>query len=823
MIKVFKNRYIPTILLICSFALCTEILKGENSSGITIEGRVTDIYDDPVINAHIISSNQDGDVSNHKGEFLFSVKSVPVTLNITALGFKKRTITVDKDDGDNNYQVSNDNKIVLNIVMEQKDHLIDQVEIKGRRQVSEHSQTIDISHVRTLPSAAGASVEGLVRSQMGVASNNELSSQYRVRGGNFDENLVYVNGQEVYRPFLLHSGQQEGLSFVNPDLVETVEFSAGGFSSSYGDKMSSVLDIEYKKPSQNAGGFSAGMLGGDAHAMGTSKDGKLTWITGARYKTNRYLLGSLDEKGDYRPDFTDIQSYITYNYSSRLSFEFLGYYSLNRYQFIPETRETTFGTYSDVKQLTIFFAGKEKDRFETGYGSITADWNFSDNANYRLTLSGFRTVEEETYDIAGAYWLQELEDPTGESDDFNQIGVGEYIQHARNDLFATVNTIDLKGRYDLPLGITEWGAQYRHEKFNDKIEEWEMIDSAGYSIPRSNDYLELARSRHSSNSISNNRLSGHLKNRTSWNIGTGHLITDIGVRGTYFSLNNETNVSPRLLFTWLPGRESDYRIRLSGGYYYQPPFFKEMRLPDGSINENIKAQKSLQIVSGIDYYFNVGSRPFKFTTEAYYKKLSNLISYNVDNVRIVYSGKNDADGYAAGIDFKINGDLVPGEESWATLSLMKSEERLKDNSYTDHEKDGAPGYIPRPSDQRLNFSMFIQDHLPLNPDFKAHLSFHYGTGLPFGPPESPRYEAIHRMPSYRRVDIGFSYDLMNYDSFTSLFNFAKGASIGLEIFNLPDIDNTISYYWVTDIENRQYAVPNYLTSRRINLSFSMNF
>ncbi|SKC16924.1 Outer membrane receptor proteins, mostly Fe transport [Alkalitalea saponilacus] len=789
-------------------------ITAQTVSPVELSGHVADQNEEPIINAHIrIVSTNAGAVTDVNGRFTISTTpSFPLEISISAIGFQSKTINLASLPSD-----------PIRITLEEDRQMLQQIEVTANRLSGYHSQRIEPIHVRMLPSAAGASIEGLVRSQMGVASNNELSSQYRVRGGNFDENLVYVNGQEVHRPFLMHSGQQEGLSFVNPDLVESVEFSAGGFSASYGDKMSSVLDIRYKRPTETAGSVSAGMLGANAHLEGAAFNQKVSWITGVRYKTNRYLLGTLDEKGDYKPNFTDAQAFLTYEATPRLSFEVLGYYSLNTYEFIPQTRETTFGTISDVKRLRIYFAGKEENRFETGYGALSTIFNVSDRQQYKLTFTGFRTFEEETYDIAGAYWLQEIDNPFDADDEGTQIGVGEYLQHARNDLFANVISANLEGNHSSTGSITSWGIQVRQESFRDRVNEWELIDSAGYSIPYRGDILELAYTKNANHDIVANRVSGFLKNQSSLAIGSGFLMVDAGIRASYYSFNDEYIISPRVLLNFLPSRNSNHRYRLSGGFYYQPPFFKEMRRPDGTLNKDIKAQKSIHVVSGFDYYFHKMERPFKFTTELYYKHMKNLIPYQVDNVRIIYSGENEAKGYAVGIDFKINGELVPGEESWATLSLMKTEEDLLNDRWINPATPGEPGYIPRPSDQRLNFSMFIQDHLPNNPDFKAHLSFFFGTGLPFGPPRSPRYMAVHRLPSYRRLDIGFSYDLLQSRLMQNNTLNLKNMWLGIEIFNLPNIDNTISHYWVTDINNRQYAVPNYLTSRRINLKLTATF
>lgn len=811
----YKRIAIAFVVLVLGLC-CSEQVFAQNPTRNEITGLIQSTTGEPIGDINIfISGTGIGTISNTDGTFLLNYQGkYPIEIVFSSIGWETKSITL------KTMPVA-----PVLVTLNPSHKLLEGVQVVGSRTASPHSQKIDPQFVRQLPSAAGPGIESLIRSQMGVTSNNELSSQYRVRGGNFDENLVYVNGQEVYRPFLIHSGQQEGLSFVNPDMVESVEFSAGGFSAAYGDKMSSVLDITYKQPKYFGGSFSGGLLGGSIHLEGVALKHKLTWITGVRYKTNRYLLGSLEEKGDYNPSFTDIQTYLTYKPSPRLTFEFLGNYSNNRYQFIPSDRETTFGTISEVKRLKIYFAGGEVDQFQTGFGSFSTTFLATENDSYKFSVSGFRTFEEETYDIAGAYWLQELESLDG-SDDSNvtNIGIGEYLQHARNDLFAVVTTARLEGTHKTVRGHLKWGVTAQREFFKDHIHEWEMIDSAGYSIPYNGSKLELAYFKFARNKISNNRISAYIKKLSSYGLGNGNILIDAGLRAGYFSFNDEFIFGPRLQFTYLPDHHQNYRIRLSGGYYYQPPFFKEYRKPDGSLNDQLKSQKSVHLVGGFDYYFSRRQHPFKFTTEVYYKILQNIIPYQVDNVRVVYLGMNEAKGYVAGIDFKINGELVPGEESWATLSLMKTEEDLKNDTYLNTNQIGTPGYIPRPSDQRLNFSLFLQDHLPNAPNFKAHLSFLFGTGLPFGAPRSPRYMAINRMPPYRRVDLGFSYDLMKNQRFALKTNrYLKNLWLGFEVLNLPNIDNTISYYWVSDVNNRQYAVPNYLTSRRINFRITGKF
>ncbi|MDR2926669.1 MAG: carboxypeptidase-like regulatory domain-containing protein [Cytophagaceae bacterium] len=802
------------LLILQPAAVCL----AQNAAAVEIKGTVSAADGEPIVGAHIVEPKSGkGAASAVDGTFKMSLPAnFPVQLQVSAIGWMPQTVTIAKASEKN-----------IAIVLQSRDKVLGTVEITGARVTSPHIQRINPDFALQLPSTAGYNIEGVVRSQMGVTSNSELSSQYRVRGGNFDENLVYVNGQEVYRPFLIRSGQQEGLSFVNPDLVETVEFSAGGFSASYGDKMSSVLDIQYKRPKETAGSASVGILGANAHLEGSAFNNKLTWITGARYKTSSYLLGTLDTKGEYMPDFTDVQAYITYSPTSRLTLDVLGYYSMNTYRFVPEFMSTSFGTLSELKQLRVYFDGSEIDRFQTGYGAVSATFNATTSQSYKLTLTGFRTSEEETYDIDSQYWLSDAILPSERDEEitYTEAGVGESWRHARNNLIGNVVSANFTAAHKTGIGTINWGTIYQYEYFKDNIHEYEMVDSSFYTIPRpSGNRLEMAYFKHGRNIIGNHRASAFVKNLTSWTVGNGNMIMDVGIRGSYSSYIDEFIFSPRLQLTWLPAKESNYRIRLSGGYYYQPPLVKEYRKPDGSYNTGLKSQKSIQAVSGIDYYFTAFERPFKFTSEAYFKKYENLVTYQIDNVRVIYSGENDAHGYAAGIDFKLNGELVHGEESWVTLSLMRTQEDLWHDVYLNPDKECTPGYTPRPSDQLLNFSLFLQDHLPTMPALKAHLSFFFGTGFPYGPPNSPRYLATMRYKAYRRIDLGLSYDLLTINSFAKGFGkYLKNFRIGAEILNLPDMINTISHSWVNDIDGTQYAVPNYLTSRRVNVRVAVEF
>jgi hypothetical protein len=801
-------------LLFIIFLLLSTSVKGQNT--LTLKGRVISQNGTPVELANIIVADRPGKgtATDNNGHFeLLLSPPFPVRIQLSHIEYFPKEIVINRD---------NLSDTQLLFTLQRRVHDIQQIEVSGSASSDQTAQKLTPELTLKLPSPAGYAIEGLVRSQMGVASSNELSTQYRVRGGNFDENLVYLNGFEIHRPQLVRSGQQEGLSIVNPDLVESVYFSSGGFGVEYGDKMSSVLDVRYKTPDSKAASVNINLLGMSGHAEGASKDKKLTWLTGLRHKTNRYLLGSLDTKGDYNPAFSDAQAFMTYQFNSKLSANLLGYYALNRYNFIPSDRETTFGTMTNVKRLKIYFAGQEEDRFKTGMGALKFNYSPNSQNQYQLMTSHYRAFEEETFDIAGAYMLQNIEAFEG-SETATNIGIGEYLQHARNDLLATVTTFAAKGNHQLNTNHKiNWGINFQNEQFSDQINEWELIDSAGYSIPRTPN-LELSYNRSAKFEMHTQHLKVYATHQTSLNTEWSKIKLNYGTRLIFSNRDENLHLTPRFQATILPFSYPNTRFRISGGWYFQPPFYKEYRPPkSGNIN-TLTAQKSRQILGGIDHYFSIIDQPFKFSSEIYYKHFSNLVPYQIDNVRILYSGKNEAKGYATGIDFKLHGEFVPGTESWATLSFLKTEEDLANDTYVNDEGSGEPGYIPRPSDQRMNFSLFFQDYLPQNPTFKVNLSLFYGTGLPFGPPRSPRYMANYRMPPYRRVDIGFSKDLLPWLSNKKQHKIIKDMWLGLEVFNLFDISNTISYYWVSDVDSRQYAVPNYLTGRRINVSLNLSF
>lgn len=694
-----------------------------------------------------------------------------------------------------------------------------------------------------IPTVSGSGVESLIKTMPGVASNNELSSQYSVRGGNFDENLVYVNDIEIYRPFLVRSGQQEGLSFLNSDLVSSIQFSAGGFDAKYGDKMSSVLDIQYKKPTETTGSVTLSLLGASAHLEGTAAKDKVSYLLGIRQKSNQYVLNSLQTKGEYRPSFTDIQTFVNYSLSKKYELSFLGNYARNVFRVVPQDRETAFGTLMEAYQFKVYFEGQEKDKFENYMGAMTLSYRPYNNVSMKLIATAFRTLETETYDILGQYYLSRLE-TDWENNNFGQpvepIGVGSYLNHARNQLNATVFNIEQRGSVEKGKRFFQWGVKMQRELITDKLREWTLIDSAGYSLPhppdsagyvdplvQPYDSLVLQDVTRAKNELSSNRYNGFIQNSWNFNTDSTKLTLVAGIRTSYWDLNKQFLIAPRVSLSFKPNWKKDIMFRIATGVYHQPPFYRELRNSAGELNTHLKAQSSYQIVAGSDWNFQSWKRPFKFVSEVYYKYLDNLVSYEVDNVRIRYSGKNDATGYAVGVDFRVNGEFVKGTESWASLSIMQTKEDIKgDYYYTADSVRVEPGYLSRPTDQRVNFNLFFQDFLPKHPTYKMYLNLVFGSSLKFGPPNSPKYMHTYKIPPYKRVDIGFSKQIKGEDAQVSAKSFLrhfKTMWVSLEVFNLLQISNTISYFWVSDISGRQYAIPNYLTPRQLNLKIYMQF
>jgi hypothetical protein len=796
-------------LLVLVVAVLTGFSQSNNA---TLRGIVRDQDGQPLDMVNIgLKDYPLGTSSNREGKFLLRIPAErEIVVVFSSLGYATFIDTINAKSEEN---------IVKNIVLPATDLKLAEVVVTEQRRNGGNVTRIDPRFTEVMPDAATGGVEALIKTLPGVSTNNELSSQYTVRGGNFDENMVYVNDIEIYRPFLIRAGQQEGLSFINSDMVSTIDFSAGGFDARYGDKMSSVLDIKYRKPSEFRGSASMSLLGATAHFEDVALKGRLAHISGIRYKTNSYMLGGLDEKGEYDPKFIDFQTYITYRFSENFDLSFLGNMAQNQYNFVPQTRQTTFGTWDTPLNTTIYFEGQEIDDFKTYLGALSANYHPNLNLNLKFILSAFNTSEKETYDILGQYYLNQLERNMS-SEEFGDsvlnLGVGTFLNHARNYLDANVYSFSHKGAYNSDNHLLNWGIKFQHERFEDKINEWIYRDSTGYSLPYSDKEVLLYFTLNSRNKISSNRLTGHFQDTWSVPVSSGDLYFTGGIRFNYWDFNNEFLVSPRFSASYFPEWRNKISFSLSGGMYHQSPFFKELKNRDGSINFDSKAQRSYQIVAGTDYIFTAWDRPFRFTTEAYYKYMNRLIPYQVENVQIRYLGEQEAVGYATGIDMKVNGEFVSGVQSWASLSFMKTEEDIL--------KDGH-GFIPRPTDQWMNFSLFFQDYLPGNPSWKMQLSGFYGARLPTGPPNSERYQDVFRMPSYRRIDLGFSKVIISPSNpmQNSLFSHINDMWVSLEVFNLLNINNTISYFWVSSIQGDQFAVPNYLTDRKFNLKLTVKF
>lgn len=748
--------------------------------------------------------------SSGRYSFSFETTKPSVTLQFEQWGYAKYTTTQKVKSGNHR----------INVMLHDSAVELSGVAVKEIARQTQSVSLLPVDKVREAPNVNGG-IEGLISTQAGVNVNNELSSQYSVRGGNYDENCVYVNHIEVYRPMLIRSGEQEGLSFVNPDMVQSLSFSTGGYSVEYGDKMSSVLDIQYKKPEAFEGSVMASLLGASAYVG--AKNGKFTQIHGIRYKSNEYLLGSMDTKANYKPRFFDYQTYLTYTFSPKWELDFLGNISRNNYKFIPEARSTSFGTMSDTKHLDIFYDGKEEDLFQTFFGNLALKFHPTKKTELQLLGSSFYSRENETYDINGEYFMSESTDENS-SQDINQ-GVGAFHQHARNWLHSLVSNISQLGKYKSGNNELKWGITLQHEKVSERVSEWEKRDSAGYSLPNRPDAIGLYYNLFSDNSVSSNRLSAYILDGYTFRPEAGRIILTGGLRTSYWTWNDEVLVSPRASVAFFPQKMPKWGFRLAAGRYFQTPFYKEFRdtvtnvggNTEVHLNKNIKSQRSFQVVAGGDYYFHAWDRPFKFTTEIYGKYIDRLIPYTVDNIRVVYTGENNGDGYVAGADFKVFGEFVRGTDSWISLSLM----RAKENIYG----DGA-GYISRPSEQRYNVSMFFQDYFPGFDKFKFNLKLTWADGIPFGPPHSERKYAVFRSSAYRRVDVGGSYVLKRGNSKLmekSVFRYFKSVSLGLDVLNLFDINNVNSYYWATDANNLQYAVPNNLTGRQLNVKLMVDF
>jgi len=817
-----------------------------------VEGNIADSVNNPVDLANVaILGEKKGTTSDKNGWFRLEVPANrEITLAISFIGYADKRIPIKLQEGEIKH---------LDIRLKSISTTLPGFEVRDERLRTENMVRLDPRNATLAPSLTEG-VSDLIKTLPGVSSTSELSSQYSVRGGNFDENSVYVNDLEIYRPFLVSTGQQEGLSVINSTLVSSILFSAGGFGAEYGDKMSSVLDIRYKTPQEFGGYFSLSLLGAQLSVWGTAADKKFTYLIGGRYKTNSYVLNSLETKAEYKPDFYDVQTLVKYRFNPKWSLSFLGYYSNNKYLVVPSSRETDFGTIQEVLRFKVYFDGQEADKYEILQGGLTLGFRPKKNLDLKLIVSAFNTNERETYDVQGQYWLGQVENNPG-SEEFGNViqslGVGTYLEHARNYFKSTVFNIDHKGSRVTDKQHMKWGFRYQHQWVDDKLDEWEMIDSAGYSVPNpwnvpgtgnpKNPPFELYYHTSAKNKLSINRLSAYFSDQWKFTLKNNGLFTlTAGLRANYWDFNPEFLLSPRLNISYKPYKKQNVVFRFATGIYYQTPFYREMRNFDGSLNPDIKSQKSIHFILGSDYRFQAWNRPFIFTTEVYYKYLDDLIPYVVDNVRIRYYADQLARGYAAGIDLKLYGEFVKGVDSWLTISFMKTEEDIYGDFYYEYyNADGEPvfpgsvpgdvitdstrvepGFIPRPTDRRVNFSIFFQDYIPKNPYLKVYLRLLYGTGLPFGSPDSPRYKQTLRMPDYRRVDIGFSWQFINESSDMgpkNPFRVFNDMTLTFEVFNLFQTYNTISYIWIKDFNNRQYAIPNYLTPRLINLKLSAAF
>lgn len=861
------SRHICSILCCFIFILFTIVTdfnsvqaQNENSEQPYIYGIVTDNTGSPMpgVNVYFNASNISGTVSDERGNYKIYVPARQMlTIKFSSMGFITEEASMWLDNG----QVRE-----VNIILYPNEIITDTYNVTARKNKAASITKIDAKNVEEIASVAGT-VEAVLRTIGGVASNNELSSQYSVRGGNFDENLVYVNDFEIYRPFLVRSGQQEGLSFINPSLVSSIGFSAGGFESRYGDKMSSVLDVTYKKPSDFGGSVSVSTLGINAHVEGTSKKDsisglpKFTYIAGIRHRNNSYILNSLPTEGNYAPSFTDFQGFFTYNINRKLDVELITNYANNVYRFVPQESETSFGTFNQALRLRIFFDGQERNLYESVMGGLALKYKLNKKSQLKLMTSAFNTQETEAFDIIGQYWVGEVEESLGK-EDFGEItrilGVGTFQDWARNRLTSTIINSELRGYHELNTRhFLTWGVKWQSENIDDQLSEWYRLDSAGYSIPVSDEAVlfdDLLKTRIG---VQSNRLMGFVQDE--FTLGKENRWSMVaGTRFNYWDLNDEFLVSPRIQMAWNPIVKSytdtdslntvkkDLVFRFAAGLYQQPPFYREMRNYEGTINTDLLAQKSVHVVIGSEYSFSINRRPFKLTAELYHKQMWDLVPYNVENVLIRYFGTNSAVGYATGIDLRLNGEFVPGTDSWASISVMQTKENLDNDTYfkffnaageeiTLGETDDTVvadstlvdvGYVSRPTDQRVNFGLFFQDYLPNNENFKMNLTLLFGSGMPFSPNELPQLRNSFKIPFYRRVDIGFSAMLFNRDNREipekSVMRNFKSVWASLEIFNLLGVSNTISYNWIRANE-LIYGVPNYLTARRINAKVIVKF
>lgn len=802
--NITKRLYILSLLLLIASAGYAQV---------KIFGKVIDAEEQPIEFATVrIAGTAVGATTGLDGSYSLSVtESDTIEIIFTCIGYKEHKQKL----------ISPSGNVNVNAKLFKTTRELEAIEVTEYKKQTGGMQTLDAGQLKVGPNASGNAVEGLLTTIAGVSSKDEMSSQYSVRGGSYDENSVYINGIEVYRPQLISSGQQEGLSIINPSLVGSIEFSTGGFSAEYGDKMSSVLDITYRQPESFEGNVAASLMGAEA-AIGQST-GKFSQLHGIRYKRNTTLLSSLETKGEYDPSFFDYQTNLRLKLNDQWNISFLGNIAMNNYKFTPKTRSTSFGTSQNVKEFTVYFDGKERDRFETYFGALELNYDVNKSTGFTLLASGFLTNELVAYDISGEYWLDEAGTNDGENSVGGEIGVGKYLEHSRNRFQAGVFTLGLKGHTSLNRHNLQYGLEYRNQQIYDRTSEWEQRDSAGYSLPNIDNKLEMIYNLTSKHDLTTNKLSWYAQDTYRLMVNAGLYTFNGGLRMSYWDFNNEFLVSPRISIGYIPEFNNSLSFRLSGGLYYQSPFYKEFRETKtdengnsyAELNRDIKSQRSIQLILGGDYTFRALDRPFKITAEAYYKKLDDIIPYELDNLKIVYSGRNEADGFIAGIDFKFFGQFVPGTDSWFSFSLMKTQENL----------NGVK--VPRPTDQRYSFGVFFNDYFPKFPKLKFSLKGIISDGFPMTPPQVSRDVSYFRAPAYKRLDIGFQYQLVGGEKDgVRPYNFwrhFKSIWIGVDVFNLFDFSNVSSYYWVTDVNNIQYAVPNYLTRRQFNVNLSVAF
>ena len=792
------GKYLKTSILFVFFLMVTQVAIGQS---FTLQGKVSDKDGNPIELASVMVVSQGKlAMTNLKGEFHMQLHSADsVKVRFSMIGYKSKERVLRRPQGKQTM-----------LVQLLDDNEMQEVVVEGKTKQHGTTEELDVEKMKQGPSASGNAVEEMVQTQAGVSTHSELSSQYNVRGGTFDENSVYINNIEVYRPFLVRSGQQEGLSIINPDMVQSVGFSTGGFEAKYGDKMSSALDITYKRPKRTEASLTASLLGASAYLGIASK--KFTWTNGVRYKTNRYLLGSLQTKGEYKPSFLDYQTYLSWQPSKRWQIDFIGNISDNHYNFQPEDRETNFGTLQNVKKFRVYFDGQEKDLFRTYFGSLSITRHLSPRTDVSLLASAFSTKEQERYDIQGQYWLTQTE--TSEN-----LGVGTYMQHSRDYLKANVKSLKLMLQHRMGKHKIEGGVTYKVEQVKENSAEYEYRDSAGYNVPHTGRDLRMIYALRAKNELNAKRTEAYLQD--TWNFQTRDSVPTLftlnyGVRFAHWSFNGESIVSPRASLTITPGWNRNLSFRIAGGLYYQAPFYKELRdtsmingVTYATLNERIRSQRSIHALASMSYRFEMMGRPFKFTAEAYYKALSRLVPYSVDNVKVTYYGDQQATGHATGLDLKLFGEFVPGTDSWLTLSVMNTRMRLNGKS------------IPLPTDQRYALNLYFTDYFPGTTRWRMSLKLAYADGLPFAAPHQELENNSFRAPAYKRADIGMSYRLIGSDNRrNSVF---KNVWLGLDCLNLFGINNVNSYYWVTDISGQQYAVPNFLTGRQINGRVTVEF